>query len=188
MKIALFGTSADPPTAAHQSILQWLSEHYDQVAVWASDNPFKAHQTALEHRMAMLELLIRSLNLSQFNIQVYRELSDRRSLNSLARAQKIWGEAADYSLVIGSDLVPQIPHWYRVQELFQSVNLVIIPRPGHPLKQEELQQLKTLGATYQIAEMEAPEISSTIYRQTKDKTVIPAPVKDYICQQKLYAF
>ena len=41
MKIALFGTSADPPTAAHQTILQCLADHYDQVAVWASDNPLK---------------------------------------------------------------------------------------------------------------------------------------------------
>ena len=58
MKIALFGTSADPPTAAHQTILQWLSDHYDQVAVWASDNPFKENQTPLSHRMTMLALLI----------------------------------------------------------------------------------------------------------------------------------
>ncbi|MFN6300225.1 MAG: nicotinic acid mononucleotide adenylyltransferase, partial [Microcystis sp.] len=26
LKIALFGTSADPPTAGHQAILKWLSE------------------------------------------------------------------------------------------------------------------------------------------------------------------
>ncbi len=188
MKIALFGTSADPPTAAHQSILQWLSDHYDQVAVWASDNPFKDNQTPLEHRMAMLELVIHSLNLAQPNVRVYRELSDRRSLNSLEKAQKIWGEDADYSLVIGSDLVQQIPQWYRAQELFQAVTLLIIPRPGHPLNRKDLGKLKTLGATYEIAQMEAPEISSTIYRQTKDKTVIPDPVKDYIYQQKLYVF
>lgn len=40
-RVALFGTSADPPTVGHQAILRWLSEHYDQVAVWAADNPFK---------------------------------------------------------------------------------------------------------------------------------------------------
>ncbi|MGL5832760.1 MAG: nicotinate-nucleotide adenylyltransferase, partial [Waterburya sp.] len=32
-KIALFGTSADPPTIGHQTILQWLSQHYDHVVV-----------------------------------------------------------------------------------------------------------------------------------------------------------
>ncbi|MGB3262812.1 MAG: adenylyltransferase/cytidyltransferase family protein, partial [Microcoleus sp.] len=53
-KIALFGTSADPPTAGHKTILSWLSQHFDWVAVWASDNPFKSHSTSLEHRSAML--------------------------------------------------------------------------------------------------------------------------------------
>lgn len=35
MRVALFGTSADPPTAGHQVVLSWLSEGYDWVAVWA---------------------------------------------------------------------------------------------------------------------------------------------------------
>jgi nicotinate-nucleotide adenylyltransferase len=37
MKVALFGTSADPPTAGHQAIIRWLSEHFDHVAVWAGE-------------------------------------------------------------------------------------------------------------------------------------------------------
>jgi cytidyltransferase-related domain len=61
-KIALFGTSADPPTSGHQAILFWLSQRFDKVVVWASDNPFKNHQTLLEHRMAMLSLLIEEIN------------------------------------------------------------------------------------------------------------------------------
>ncbi|NET52841.1 MAG: nicotinic acid mononucleotide adenylyltransferase, partial [Merismopedia sp. SIO2A8] len=32
--LALFGTSADPPTAGHQQILRWLSYQYDHVIVW----------------------------------------------------------------------------------------------------------------------------------------------------------
>jgi nicotinate-nucleotide adenylyltransferase len=62
VNIALFGTSADPPTSAHQAILNWLSYHYDHVAVWASDNPFKTHQTPLEHRSTMLRLLIEDIS------------------------------------------------------------------------------------------------------------------------------
>ncbi|MGB2926426.1 MAG: adenylyltransferase/cytidyltransferase family protein, partial [Limnothrix sp.] len=63
-QIALFGTSADPPTVGHQSILRWLSEHYDQVAVWAADNPFKEHGATLDQRSEMLELLIKDLGCS----------------------------------------------------------------------------------------------------------------------------
>jgi nicotinate-nucleotide adenylyltransferase len=48
-KIALFGTSADPPTAGHKTILSWLSQNFDWVAVWASDNPFKIGNAAVNH-------------------------------------------------------------------------------------------------------------------------------------------
>ena len=44
-QIALFGTSADPPSIAHREILRWLCDRYDWVAVWASDNPMKPQQT-----------------------------------------------------------------------------------------------------------------------------------------------
>jgi nicotinate-nucleotide adenylyltransferase len=187
MKIALFGTSADPPTAAHQSILQWLSDHYDQVAVWASDNPFKENQTPLSHRMMMLELLIGEMSDNVQNIQVYEQLSDRRSLKSLEKAKAIWGEDAEYSLVIGSDLIEQICNWYHVQDLFKAVLLLIVPRPGYQIKTKNLKTLEEFGGKYQIADINAPKISSTTYRINKDKTVITPLVKKYIDQQKLYA-
>ncbi|NJM46313.1 MAG: nicotinic acid mononucleotide adenylyltransferase, partial [Alkalinema sp. RU_4_3] len=42
LKLALFGTSADPPTLGHLAIVNYLSAKYDRVAVWAADNPFKS--------------------------------------------------------------------------------------------------------------------------------------------------
>jgi hypothetical protein len=44
-------------TAGHQSIIRWLSEHYDWVGIWASDNPFKDHQTSLDHRMTYVKII-----------------------------------------------------------------------------------------------------------------------------------
>ena len=56
-KIALFGTSADPPTKGHQAIIKWLSKNFEKVVIWASDNPLKNHQTFLEKRSKMLSIL-----------------------------------------------------------------------------------------------------------------------------------
>jgi len=184
LNIALFGTSADPPTAGHLAILQWLSSHYDLVAVWASDNPFKEHQTPLEHRMSMLELLIAETHLP--NIQVRRNLSHRRSLISVQRAQEIWGLEQNYSLVIGSDLLKQLPQWYQSEALFKLVNILIIPRPDYPIKTEEINAVKLKGGTCQIAELQGMKISSTAYRERQDKNVITQPVKDYIQREQLY--
>ena len=186
-KIALFGTSADPPTAGHQAILRWLSEHYDWVAVWASDNPFKGPQTPLEHRTKMLRLMIEELDLPGNNISLHEELSDRRSLIAVEKAREIWGKDADFTLVIGSDLVSQIRHWYRVEELLQKVQVLIVPRPGYPTEDEELEALRRLGGTLASADFNAPAVSSTAYRQHRDESAVTQPVADYIHREKLYA-
>jgi nicotinate-nucleotide adenylyltransferase len=184
--IALFGTSADPPTLAHQTILQWLAAHYDWVAVWASDNPFKHHQTSLEHRMKMLRLMIEELNIPQENISLYEELSERRSLMSVEIARAIWGKKVKFTLVIGSDLVKQIPSWYRIEQLLQKVQLLIIPRPHYTIADADLEALNNLEGNYQIADLNVPAISSTAYRENRDNNVLSPAIQDYIYQTQLY--
>ncbi len=133
-KIALFGTSADPPTVGHQTILRWLSQHYDRVVVWASDNPFKEHQTPLQDRSAMLQRTINDIELQGHNITLHPELSDRRTLITVNRARKKWGEETEFSLVIGSDILPQITSWYRIEELLTLVKILIVPRLGYGIQ------------------------------------------------------
>ena len=185
-KIALFGTSADPPTEGHKTILEWLSHHYDQVAVWAASNPLKSKQTPLKHRMKMLELMIASLDTPKANVKLYPELSHPRSLETVKKAKTLWGDEAIFTFVIGSDLITQIPRWYQSQELLQRVKLLIIPRPGYPLTETELQALKEMGVAYQVVDINAPPVSSSAYRE-KGREVIDDSVKSYIQQQQLYS-
>lgn len=207
MKIALFGTSADPPTVAHRTILIWLAQHFDQVAVWASDNPFKIHSpsgqghaVSLPHRQAMLKLLVEELQATYGNVQIWADLSDRRSLISVQRAQQRWGCDGEYGLVIGSDLIEQIPHWYAVQQLLSQVTLTIFTRPGYPLTPDRFVPLERLGAHYQLVSEDrllageqmrhtpplTPPVSSTDFRHSKDQRLIPPIIQTYIDQHHLY--
>ncbi|MEO0927231.1 MAG: nicotinate-nucleotide adenylyltransferase [Cyanobacteria bacterium J06643_13] len=182
--IALFGTSADPPTIGHQTILYWLSQHYDRVVVWASDNPFKQHQTPLPGRNQMLQLAIETLALD--NINLYPELSDRFTLITVNRAREKWGQEVDFSLVIGSDILPQMPNWYRIKELLAQVRLAIVPRRGYRIEQTDLASLRDLGGEYVIAALNAPQVSSSTYRLEKDRSLVTPAVRDYIYQHGLY--
>lgn len=188
--IALFGTSADPPTSGHQNILSWLAQHYDLVVVWASDNPFKEHQTSLKHRTEMLRLAIAEIHqpyLAQNKILLKEELSDRRTLITVKKAREIWGEQAEFTLVIGSDLVRQIVTWYRVEELFAQVKLLIVPRPGYSITETDLEAISNKGGTYAIATLNAPQVSSTAYRLEGNHKVITPAVQNYITQKHLYS-
>lgn len=167
MQVALFGTSADPPTVAHQEIINWLASQFDRVAVWAADNPFKVHGASLEQRSRMLELLIAELDpaVSQ-HAQVYPELSSRRTIESLTIARELWQDA-DFVLVVGADLIAQLPQWYRAEELLAQVKLLIVPRTGNEIEPTNLATLKNLGAQIAIAPLSTPAISSTIVRTNR---------------------
>lgn len=185
--IALFGTSADPPHQGHCAILSWLAGRFDHVAVWTANNPFKAHQTSLSDRFRMLELLIEALEVPPGVVQLHPELSHMRSIVSIERAQQKWPEAS-LTLVIGADLVEQLPHWYRAADILAAVRVLVIPRPGHSLAPPALAQLLQQGAVLEIAEMSKQyDISSSQYREAETAELPPA-VQAYIEQNHLYSW
>ena len=194
MKIALFGTSADPPTIAHQEIIIWLASQFDRVAVWAADNPFKEHGASLIERSQMLELLIDEVRPSiDTQAQVYPDLSSRRTVETLSIAQTIWSDAK-FTLTIGADLVTQLPKWYRIGELLAQVDLLIIARDGNPIDKIDIDRLTNLGARISFAPLTTPPVSSTIIRTIKAHNItvdrqiqgLTSAVATYIQQKSLY--
>lgn len=185
LTIALFGTSADPPTEGHRLILTWLAHHFDRVAVWVADNPFKTHQASLADRVAMLRLLIESSDVLRSRVELDPQLSHPRTLFTVQRARERWPEA-EFSLVIGSDLVTQLPTWYQAGQLLRQVKVLIIPRPGYAIPKEGIERLRQMGTEVTIADLQGLPVSSSRYREEQDTAVLPASVRAYIHQQQLY--
>ncbi|WP_081748028.1 nicotinate-nucleotide adenylyltransferase [Leptolyngbya sp. PCC 6406] len=185
-QIALFGTSADPPHRGHCEILRWLATQFDHVAVWASDNPFKEHLSPLGDRVAMLRLMIRDIPASPGRIALDESLSDSRTLVTVQRAQSKW-PGATLTLVVGSDLVRQLPKWYGAQELLAQVEVLAIPRPGFTLAEDDLMEVRRQGGKIAIADIPKQfDISSSYFRQTDDAEALPTAVRAYIHQKNLY--
>ncbi|MGC9524197.1 MAG: nicotinate-nucleotide adenylyltransferase [Limnospira sp.] len=184
-RIALFGTSADPPTAGHQFILSQLARRFDRVLVWAADNPFKSHGASLEHRQTMLEVLIEQIDPPRDHIVVKPELSSRRTIETVSGARKHWPDG-EFTLVVGSDLVRQIPRWYKIKDLLAEVDLLVVPRPGYNIQDGDLAELRKLGARVAIADWQGLDVSSTDFRQAGDPNPIPSPVQAYIDRENLY--
>ncbi|MEB3273939.1 MAG: nicotinate-nucleotide adenylyltransferase [Prochlorothrix sp.] len=184
LSLALFGTSADPPTVGHGQILTYLSQNFQQVAVWASDNPFKTHGASLQQRQEMLRLLLSDLALNPQQVQLAPHLSHRRTLHTLETAQQHW-PTATFTLVIGSDLVTQLPQWYQVQALLRHVNLLVVPRAAAPLKASAIDTLQA-HTTVTIAPFTGPPVSSSAVREQGDTTALSPSVHHYIQAHQLY--
>lgn len=183
--IALFGTSADPPTIGHRAILSGLARHYDRVLVWAVDNPFKENQTSLCHRQQMLKLLLESMVLPLSNVYWMPEISDRRSFKSVQQVQSIWPEA-QLVLVVGSDILSSLQDWYAIDRLIQSVQFLIIPRVGFSIVEEQLTVLRAKGGHLKVADFVCPRVSSSDFRLHHRTDGLSEEILAYVMAHDLY--
>ncbi|MGD1854781.1 MAG: nicotinate-nucleotide adenylyltransferase [Leptolyngbyaceae cyanobacterium] len=186
-RVALFGTSADPPHNGHRSIVATLGHQFDHVAVWASDNPWKTGQSPIAMRMDMLGLAIAELD-TPGTVRLHPELSHPYTAVTLERARRIWPQA-DFTFVIGADLVKQLPSWHRSADVIRWAKILVFPRPGYQIQEHALDELRRLGAQVAIATpLSQHHISSSTLRQgcPQQPDEIPAVVQAYIHQNNLY--
>ena len=148
--LALFGTSADPPTAGHRALLAGLADTYGQVATWASDNPFKQHGASLPQRATLLQRLVDDLADPRISLQ--QELSSPRALTTLERAESLW-PGRELVFVVGGDLAAQVPRWYRADELLRRCRLAVVPRQGFTLEAGALETLRRLGGRPELLDL-----------------------------------
>lgn len=181
--IALFGTSADPPTRGHQALLEGLLQHFPRVATWASDNPIKQHGAPLAQRAALLGALVQGLG--EPRLEQRQELSSPWTITTLERAARTW-PGARLVFVVGSDLAPQIPRWKRAPELLQRCRLAIVPRVGWPVAVADLRPLRDLGARLEVLPLAIPASASSALRRQPDRGQVPESVWPVLLQQNLY--
>lgn len=163
--VALFGTSADPPTLGHQALLEQLLQRYPLVVTWASDNPGKQHGAPLALRARMLADLVASL--ANPRLEHRQELSSPWAITTLERAAAQW-PGAQLVFVVGSDLLNQIPHWRQAAQVLQCCRLAVVPRLGWPLEPTAIDTLERLGGRVTVLELPIPGTASSQLRQRSD--------------------
>jgi len=181
--LALLGTSADPPTLGHQTLLLQLLQHYPRVVTWASNNPLKTHGAPLERRSELLAALVRALG--DPRLEHVQALSSPWAITTLERARQRWPQA-ELVFVVGSDLAPQIPGWRQVRAVLQHGRLAVVPRAGWPLHPEALEALQQLGGRVEVLDLPIPASASSALRQQPNRQQIPAAVWSLMRQHNLY--
>ncbi len=181
--IALFGTSADPPTCGHEALLVGLLNLFPKVITWASDNPIKSHGANIQKRAALLNALVKTI--ANPNLELIQELSSPWTITSLERAVALW-PGSELVFVIGSDLTCQIPNWKNSQSVLKIARLGIAPRAGWPLQAPQIKLLESLGAQIEILPLEIPATASSNVRKTLELSHIPNAVLSLLLEEKLY--
>ena len=182
-RIALFGTSADPPTIGHEKILKELSDIYSCVITYASDNPKKKHKENISIRNLILKSLIKDLNNPK--IIFNQKISSQWAIESIEECKKIY-DFSKIDFVIGSDLITEIFSWKNFDKIIHAVKLLIIKREGYPIEPKTLKMLKTNKVIFEISSLNIPNISSSMVRLNINYSDLPKSLIDIVKKNNLY--
>ncbi|MYF36332.1 MAG: nicotinate-nucleotide adenylyltransferase [Synechococcus sp. SB0678_bin_12] len=188
--MALFGTSADPPTIGHQAILAGLGQRYPMVATWASDNPLKRHGAPLAIRRQLLQVVVDGLKARMplaHRLELRQDFSSRRALDSIWAARACF-PTARLLFVVGVDLLPQIPNWYKASELLRCCCLAVVPRNNGPGQEQAMAQLQAAGARLEALPLHIPPVASSQIRQRPDPALVPKELLPMLASHGLYGF
>jgi len=181
--IALFGTSADPPTLGHEALLSELTKIFPKVITWASDNPDKKHQIPLPKRTQLLRILVKKI--SHPKLELVQELSSPRTIHTLKKAFQLWPEA-NFSFVIGSDLTVQVPKWLNAKSILNKATIAIAMRDGWPISDQQLEEIKKLGGEIDLLPFHIPKSSSSKFREKPQASLIPQELIPLLLEENLY--
>lgn len=198
-KIGIFGGTFDPVHLGHLLIAEQSREHAHLDQVWFIPAPRPPHKqdrdlTPFSQRVEMLSLAIAGQ--PAFRID---ELEKDRSgpsytADTLAELHRRQPEA-ELWLLIGSDCLPDLPHWHDPARILSLAGLLIWERPRFPVW-NPVQLGTALGwpegpMRYQVVPGPLVDISSSALRQRAAegrslRYLVPRAVECYIENHHLY--
>ena len=182
-RIALFGTSADPPTIGHKKILEELSKLYTFTISYVSNNPKKKHKEDISIRSHLLKTLIQDLDNPK--ILINQNVSSQWAEESIKKCKKIY-KFNNLDFVIGSDLINDIFCWKNFDKIIGEVSFLVILREGYPIESNTLKMLKTYKVKFKISTIKIPNISSSKFRSNFNYSNLPTSLIDIVKKNNLY--
>ncbi|MCX7626317.1 MAG: nicotinate (nicotinamide) nucleotide adenylyltransferase [Candidatus Sumerlaeaceae bacterium] len=179
-RIGFFGGSFNPPhiahvLAVHYALLRW---QFDFVAVVPTfHHPFDKELVDFAHRLRMTRIAFELLGDNVHVLSVEQELPHPSyTWQTMQHLRQCYPES-ELALLIGSDILEELPRWHNAESLQREFPIYVIPRIGQNIPPGAFGLLPALSSS-QVREL---------LRKGEDVSgLVPARVLGYIREYELY--
>jgi nicotinate-nucleotide adenylyltransferase len=192
MKIGIIGGTFDPIHMGHLLIAEQARDRMNLDKVWfipAGHPPHKqgAHITSAHHRLEMVKIATEEN--SAFDVLDWELKREKLSytIDTVTWATQTYPDY-QFSLIVGTDMVNNLPSWYQIEELIQRVSIIAMHRPGFAAEslpdfiQEKVCWVEDAVEIFLSASMLRKQmIAGRSYRYA-----VPSKVCRYIKEHRLY--
>lgn len=187
--IVVFGGAFNPVTIGHVEVCDYITKKFDDVKfvfLPVSSAYTKSDLASNYDRMSMLELAIgerENVSISEMEIRDSNFLGTYQSLIRIADTSE-----DDVYFVIGADNISGLERWINVEGFLSDFKVIVLGRDTLNIKEliKGNNVLKKFESSFIIYNDFSYDVSSTKFRETLDKTMVPKAVYDYIIENELY--
>ncbi len=179
-EIALLGGSFNPPHVAHLMAAWWVLETQGVSEVWllpAYEHPFGKALAPFDDRVRMCELAARGVR----GVRVCAaegELAGDPLVGKTARTLehlRARHPRLRFALVVGADVLPDTPKWYRWDRVRELARVIVVGRQGY-----------AGGPEPALPMVSSTEIRERIARGEDVSALVPRRVLEYVREKGLY--
>lgn len=177
-RVAIFGGSFNPPHLGHLLAASWVlstARVGRLMVIPALTHAFGKELAAFPHRRRMAELAFGGLVGAEVSDLEARMGGPSYTVHTLERLAAE-NPGADLALVVGTDVVGQIPDWHEGHRIEELAELIVVGRGGHEDGERDLV----------IPEVSSSEIRRRLAAGKSVDALVPWRVRDYIVEHDLY--
>jgi nicotinate-nucleotide adenylyltransferase len=193
MRIGIMGGTFDPIHQGHLLVAERarLEANFDQV--WFIPTHIPPHKKQLPratnaHRWNMIVLAIAS---NPYFKAIDEELNKPSVSYSIETIETLRGQfpTHEFTYVIGADMLAYLPKWYRIEQLMQHVQFLVVSRTGYTLTLDHMppemrQRISLLSMP--LIDISSTQIRASFERKAINRYALPEQVYAYIKEHHLY--
>jgi nicotinate-nucleotide adenylyltransferase len=181
-RVALLGGSFDPPHLAHLMVAQWVLATEDVDELWMLPvwrHPFGKALAPFEDRVTMCRLATRDLRRVKVSTAERALDGDPLCGRTVRTLEHLRGKhpGTRFALVVGSDVLRDVPKWYRWDRVRRLARIVVVGREGYPEGAEGKPLLPRISST---------EVRARLARGEDVAGLVPAEVAAFARRRRLY--
>lgn len=192
-KIGIYGGTFDPIHIGHLVMAEQARQAAGLEEVWFVPAPIPPHKqgvaTSAKDRFTMVERAVAD----HPSFRASRVEMDRSGPSyTVDTVRLLCREQPDtrFFLIVGADMVLDLPRWVRIEEILASVEVIGLMRPGVKLDMEQLPDHIKDRVTW-VKEGVTVDLSSTWIRNRvaqggSVRYLVPEPVRQYMEAHRLY--
>lgn len=192
-KVGIYGGTFDPVHIGHLIMAEEARQAADLDEVWFVPAPTPPHKqevaASAEDRFTMVERAVAG----HPSFQASRVEMDRGgpsyTVDTVRRLCREYPNTR-FFLIVGADMVLDLPRWYKIKEILASVEVIGLMRPGYDLDRERIpdhiKNRVTLVTKAVRVELSSTWIRDRVAAGASVRYLVPDPVRRYMEEHCLY--